>query len=173
MKEELNKIKEIEENTFINKHCTEIHNMRFLKLEKGVRLIWMALLCIIVVSLFGCSNSEFISYDPSSDCVPTQLETGILFQCKDGSEYELKNGEDGIDGISSITEIIPLCPDLNGTHKEVVLNIEGSLVAYFAKNSDARKSRLTLLEEGTIYTTTDANNNVCKFTILNGEVIYE
>jgi hypothetical protein len=137
------------------------------------------ILLIITTGLVGCSSNSNFTTEP--ECY-LKKEGGVTTISCNGDKVEIYdgvngidgiNGVDGLDGTPSVTEIIPLCPDLAGNHKEVVLNINGDLVAYFAQNGNATTARLTLLEEGTVYSTTDTNNSVCRFTVLDGEVLYD
>lgn len=85
-------------------------------------------------------------------------------------------GQDGEDGVSpelpdySIVGVIDPCGDAPGIIDEIFLVLKnGQIIAYFAENGNAQKSRLVLIPDGT-YVTTDGSN--CLFKVHNGQVSY-
>lgn len=129
---------------------------------------------LLALILGACSKSTFTEVSPESTCTPTRVENGVEFKCEDGSTYLIKDGLDGQDGEdgtdSFIVDSYDPCGPSNSGHDEILLlTKDGQYLAYFAVNGDAKKARLTLLEENTLYQTTDVQQ--CKFSIINEEVV--
>lgn len=136
----------------------------------------------ILMALVGCSDHSHFEKDP--ECSTSKSGNVVKLTCN-GETVELKdgvdglngadgqNGVDGADGVNGtnglFVDIIDPCGQ-EGNYDEVILVTNaGQFVAYFAQNGAANQSRLTILEEGPTYKTTDGTN--CKFKVENGVIV--
>jgi hypothetical protein len=78
------------------------------------------------------------------------------------------NGLNGQNAEFSSVEVVNPCGDKEGIVDEVFLRLDkNTIVAYY---EDGGNRRLSVLEENTLYATTDGDK-ACKFKIINGEII--
>lgn len=136
---------------------------------------------IVLMFLTGCSNSVFTSVDPANQCYPERVDEGVTFRCKDGSTFNVNDGEtgesgkdgtDGSDGINGqdglFVNIIDPCGKESRLDEVILETVDGEFLAYFA-GSSTTSSRLTILEENVNYITTDGTG--CRFSIVSGELV--
>lgn len=98
--------------------------------------------------------------EAGASCTTTQLANGLRVSCPDGTDAVVFHGADAQPSAYSIVEIIEPCPDLPGTHREVLLRLSGGgLLAHY---SDGAKQFLTWVTPGT-YQLTDGSG--CIFTV--------
>ena len=84
------------------------------------------------------------------------------------------DGQDGIDGqdgedgsFNGYLEFVQVCPQIRGSHIETLILLNGQYMAFLASGS-YKKERLVILNENSLYKTTDGRN--VKFTIRNGSI---
>lgn len=153
-----------------------------------------SLLFMLVISMMatGCGKkTETIVSSPGTDGASCYAETradGNFVVCAD-SEFKVEDGTDGSDGQDGIDgedgtdgsdgedgsfegylDLVELCPEHtpgNKDHIETLLYLDGQYMA-FLSDSNYKKQRLTLLNEGTQYKTTDGRN--INFVIVGDEI---
>jgi len=136
-------------------------------------LVGAVVLFLLLFILTACPDNNTIRVDGQNvtkvyNTYVTELYeeyqiTNVTEQYITEEYYEVTN----INGAQ--IEIVPLCPNLAGNFPEVLLRIDGVLVAYFAQNGDALKARLVVVPENTALQTTDGRN--CKFKVVNQKIV--
>lgn len=118
--------------------------------------------CFYVWLCTGCTDSN---WDIGS-CSVSKSVNETYIQCPDGTNATITDGKDGVNG--TVIETIDPCGKQT-SHDEILLVMSsGQVLAFFTQGS-VYGSRLTLLNEGVTYQTTDGTN--CKFKIENGNVL--
>lgn len=128
------------------------------------------LLGLLLLALTACDKDQTIRIDQRPDVTNiyvTELYeqyqiTNVTEQYITEEYYEVTNI------LGAQIEVVPLCPSIPGDFQEVLLRIDGILVAYFAQNGDAKKARLVVVPENVNLVSTDGRN--CKFSVVNGQV---
>lgn len=126
---------------------------------------------LLLLTLTACDKNQTIRIDQTPDVYNTYITelyeeyqiTNVTEQYITEEYYEVTN----INGAQ--IEVVPLCPNIPGDFPEVLLRIDGILVAYFAQNGDAKKARLVVVPENVTLGTTD--NRPCSFKIVNQQVV--
>lgn len=146
------------------------------------------LMLILFTLLVSCGKKvEQVNGNPGQDGTSCYAETrtsGNYIVCGD-SEFKVEDGQDGEDGedgqdgqdgqdgsdgsFDGYLELVEICPEKSGTHIETLLYLDGQYMA-FLTDSNYKKQRLVIMEEGTLFKTTDGRN--IKFTIDDGEILY-
>jgi hypothetical protein len=77
------------------------------------------------------------------------------------------DGEDGVDGsFDGMIEYVTICPNKQGSHKEVLIKLNGTFLGFL---DGGNNDRLVILSENTQYKSTDGRN--AKFQIINSEIV--
>lgn len=131
----------------------------------------LAILIFLLLFLSSCADSDTIKIDQRQDVYNTYVTqlleeyyvTNVTEQYITQEYYDVTN----IEGAQ--VEIVPICPEIDGDYPEVLLKIDGTLVAYFAENGDAKRSRLVVVPENTVLKTTDLRDAL--FKIEDGQIV--
>jgi len=137
-------------------------------------LSWFSIgfgLAFLLLMLVGCDKDQTIRVEQPAvvnntyitELYEEYLITNVTEQYITEEYYEVTN----IEGAQ--VDIVPICHTGSGEFQEVLLRVDGVLVAYFAQNGDALKARLVVVPENTVLQTTDTRAK--KFQIVDGEVI--
>jgi len=127
-------------------------------------------LVFIFVALFmsGCPDSNTVRLDGQVDnhyntYVTEVYNTNITEKYISITEEYVTN----IQGTQ--VDIVALCPeDTSRAFPEILLRVNGVLVAYFVEGNKANQARLVIVPENVLLQTTDGRN--CRFKIINGQV---
>jgi hypothetical protein len=125
----------------------------------------------VVSSLIGCDKTQVVNIDRDPDIINNTYVTNLLeeYYVTNVTEQYITEEYYEVTNIQGAQiEIVPLCPNIPGDFPEVLLRIDGVLVAYFAQNGDAKKARLVVVAENVNLATTDSRN--CRFRVVNGQV---
>jgi len=77
------------------------------------------------------------------------------------------DGEDGVDGsFDGMIEYVTICPNKRGSHKEVLIKLNGTFLGFL---DGGNNDRLVILSENTQYKSTDGRN--AKFQIISSEIV--
>ena len=77
------------------------------------------------------------------------------------------DGEDGVDGsFDGMIEYVTICPNKQGSHKEVLIKLNGTFLGFL---DGGNNDRLVILSENTQYKSTDGRN--AKFKIISSEIV--
>lgn len=120
------------------------------------------LLMTLCVTLIGCGDGDrtrLVNGVDGKSCYTKEVELGVNIIC----------GED-ITLIPNPKEVlfVEVCPDIDGEFKESLIYNDGMYLA-FLSSADYKLQRLTILNENTLYMTTDDRGTM--FEIINGEII--
>lgn len=132
---------------------------------------------LLILSLFALSACGFNSVGERSCTVSPKVDGVVTISCPDGTKTTITDGSSGSDGEKgdrgevgapgTQVSVIPLCPEITGSHPEVLLRIDGLLYAFM---EDGNQGRLVWVKPGN-YVTTDRRN--CAFTVdSNNQVTY-
>ena len=125
---------------------------------------------ILVLILTGCADDKEItltSAAPITNVYNTYVTE--VYNTNITEEY-ISITEEYVTNIQGAqVDIVPLCPeDTSRAFPEILLRVNGVLVAYFAQNGSANHARLVIVPENVLLQTTDGRN--CRFKIINGQV---
>lgn len=128
----------------------------------------------ILLVLVGCGDNVEVSqprYDVINEsCRADARPDGNFIVCPDGSEFQVEDGTNGINGTFTGTlEIVTLCPNISVAFPEVLLRLEGTYMAFLSE-SNWKKQRLVVLQENVTYTSSDGRN--VQFMISSAEIQY-
>lgn len=142
-----------------------------------------------------CDGAKGDTGTSGLNCSVSKQASTATITC-DGSSVQVLDGLDGAKGdkgdtgaqgpqglSGSIVEVVELCPNSSSPHREIALRVAPNKVVVFLQQSDLVKvnapggqvevlqnlsGRLTLLQNGFTYQTTDGNS--CKFKVVNGNI---
>lgn len=98
-----------------------------------------------------------------SSCSTTQVPEGALIECTDGTSALITNGQNGVDGINSIVNVVDPCGDGTGPDEVLLVLDNGQVVAWY------QSLGLSVLQPNQRYITTDHQR--CEFQVdVNGNV---
>lgn len=127
---------------------------------------------LILLLLTACADTKVVNVDREPDIINNTFVTNLLeeYYVTNITEQYITEEYYEVTNIQGAQiEVVPLCPELAGAFPEVLLRIDGILVAYFAQNGDALKARLVVVAENVNLQTTDGRN--CKFKIVDGQIV--
>lgn len=162
-------INQLDEARKVLMHVNEIQTI---KVPSTLTRLALLILVVLAAALFftGCADTKTVTVEAPADIINNTYVTEILETYNVTNVTEQYITEEYVTNIEGAQiEIVPLCPNIPDAFPEVLLRIDGVLVAYFAQNGNALKARLVVVPENVVLQTTDGRAN-CKFKVIDGQI---